>query len=122
MTRDLTCIICPRGCQLHVALEDGKILEVTGNTCPRGKTYAETECTHPTRTLTTTVRTKDGSVLPVRTDKPIPLELLFDAMGVVDTIVAPKEVHIGTVLLENILNTGANIIATAHREEEKKHA
>ena len=45
MTRNLTCIVCPRGCQLTVELgADGAVLSVTGNTCPRGKQYAIDEC------------------------------------------------------------------------------
>ena len=50
MTRELTCIVCPRGCQLKVELAaDGKIENVEGFTCPRGKQYAIDECTHPMR-------------------------------------------------------------------------
>ena len=40
MTRDLVCIICPRGCNLKVELEGKEIKGVTGNGCPRGLQYA----------------------------------------------------------------------------------
>ena len=53
-TRSLTCIICPRGCLLEVEL--GENIAVSGNLCPRGKVYAENECTNPQRTVTSTVR------------------------------------------------------------------
>ena len=50
--RELTCIICPKGCALKVELdENGKVLGVTGNTCKRGAEYAENECTNPMRLL-----------------------------------------------------------------------
>ena len=39
----LTCIRCPRGCQLEVAVEDGAVVSVAGNACKRGETYAKTE-------------------------------------------------------------------------------
>lgn len=46
--RELTCIICPKGCALKAKLdENGKVLRVTGNTCKRGAEYAENECTNP---------------------------------------------------------------------------
>ena len=41
--KKLTCIECPIGCDMEVELEDGKVLSVTGNSCPRGKLYAENE-------------------------------------------------------------------------------
>lgn len=33
MTRDMTCIICPRGCALKVEI-NGDNITVTGNSCP----------------------------------------------------------------------------------------
>lgn len=57
MVKDIICVACPMGCQISVELnDDGEILSVTGNTCKRGDAYARTECTHPERSLTTTVK------------------------------------------------------------------
>ena len=72
MKRELTCIVCPIGCSLSVDIEDGKVVDVKGNTCPRGKTYAENECVSPVRTITTSVACKTGEMLSVKTDRPIP--------------------------------------------------
>ena len=42
--RELTCIVCPRGCALVCELDDGgKLISVSGNLCPRGKKYADDE-------------------------------------------------------------------------------
>ncbi|MBQ8440496.1 MAG: DUF1667 domain-containing protein, partial [Clostridia bacterium] len=60
--RELTCIVCPKGCPMKVTLEGKEILNIEGFTCPRGKQYAIDECTHPMRTLTSTVRTSKGGV------------------------------------------------------------
>ena len=38
---ELTCIGCPMGCPLIVTMEDGAVVSVTGNTCPRGDAYAQ---------------------------------------------------------------------------------
>ena len=58
--RELTCVACPMGCQMTASIENGVVVSVTGNTCPRGTKYAETECTHPVRPLTTTVKVEGG--------------------------------------------------------------
>lgn len=115
-TRDLICIVCPRGCAMHVELCEGQVIQVTGNTCPRGQKYAVDECTHPVRTLTTTVRTVSGSVVPVKTDRPIPRELIMQAMQELQHVTAPLPLHIGDVLVENLLGTGAQVVATDERE------
>ena len=110
--KDLTCIICPRGCQLHVTVADDGEITVTGQTCARGKKYGETELTHPTRTLTSTVLTADGSMLSVRTSAPIPKEKLFDCMDRLNLVVVDHDVDFGDVIIPNILDTGADLIAT----------
>lgn len=117
-TKTLTCIVCPRGCTLTVTLDsaaENPVVSVEGQGCKRGVDYATAECTHPTRVLTTTAPTVDGGVVPCKTDKAIPRELLFEAMEAVNRLSAPATVRIGDVLLENLLDTGANIVATADR-------
>ena len=114
MKRKLTCIVCPKGCELSVELSGKEIIKVEGHTCKRGLAYAESECISPVRTVTTTVRIEGGGVLPVKTDKAIPKELMFDLMKEVNTITVPRSVRIGDVIVKNILNTGADLIATAN--------
>lgn len=112
MTRNLTCIVCPRGCDLTVKLEEGKVISVAGNACRRGLTYAENECTHPVRTVTSTMACEDGRVIAVKTDKPIPRELVFECMKEINAHKAPANTVIGDVLIEGILGTDACVIAT----------
>ena len=117
-TKNLTCIVCPRGCTLTVTLDsalENPVVSVEGQGCKRGVDYAVAECTHPTRVLTTTAPTVDGGVVPCKTNKPIPRELLFEAMEIINTLAAPATVRIGDVLIANILNTGVDVVATAHR-------
>ena len=38
MKRELTCIICPRGCSLCVDI-NGENTVVSGNGCPKGERY-----------------------------------------------------------------------------------
>lgn len=118
MKRELTCIVCPRGCALTVELseENGKVkvLCVEGNGCRRGITYAESECTSPVRTLTTTVRTSSGGVVAVKTAAPIPKEKMMGAMLVLSRVTAQEPVRIGDIVVEDILGTGVNVVATAN--------
>lgn len=116
MTRALTCIVCPKGCQLKVELENGAITAVTGFTCPRGKQYAIDECTHPMRTVTSTVRAQTGEVVPVKTNRTIPKELVFDLMKGINRTTVSLPVHIGDTVITNALGTGADVVVTANLE------
>ncbi len=111
---ELTCIICPNGCDLKVTHQDGQVVKVDSALCQKGRDYAREELTNPVRTLTTTVRV-DGGELPlvsVRTDGPIPKSRLTEAMQAVRALHVQAPVSAGTVLMTNILGTSANLIAT----------
>lgn len=109
--KELVCIVCPRGCRLQVDEENG--YAVTGNSCPRGAEYGKNELQHPTRVLTTTVRVTGGvhSRLPVKTSTAIPKALLFKAMEVANAVCVAAPVQPGQVIVENLLGTGADLVA-----------
>lgn len=109
MKRELTCIVCPLGCSLEVELEDGKISNIRGNNCPRGKVYAETECINPKRTITTTVKCDTGEIVPVKTEKPIPKEKIFEAMKIINNVKPHLPISLGDVIIEDVF--GSDIIA-----------
>lgn len=112
--RELICISCPMGCRLTVKLEGNEVISVTGNTCPRGEEYARKECTNPERILTSTVKINGAvhRVLPVITDREIPLGKLFEAMEAIRKVEVDAPVKEGDILIEDILGTGANVIAS----------
>ena len=114
--RNLVCICCPMGCRMEVTLDGGKVIEVTGNTCKRGYNYAVDECTNPKRTITTTVRTAKGAVLPVKTAEAIPFGKMTEAMGEISRVVAPTPVKIGDVVLRNVCGTGIDVVATRNAD------
>ena len=116
MERILTCIVCPRGCTLKVELSDeGKVLSVTGNACKRGVIYAEAECTHPMRTVTSTVRCEDGVVVACKTSGTVPKERVFDVMKAINGVSANNDLQIGDVIIKNVLDLGVNVVATSNR-------
>ena len=114
-TRELTCVVCPAGCRMTVTLNgDGTIAKIEGNTCSRGKDYATSEITHPVRTPTSTVPVSTASgkrMLPVRTDKAIPKEKLFEAMALSRATKAKAPVRTGDVLITDFIEEGTNLIA-----------
>ena len=112
--KELTCIVCPIGCTLRVTMDGGKFVSVTGNTCPRGAKYAETEMTAPRRVLTSTVKVSGGHLplCPVRTKGDIQKEMLFEAMRAVNQVCIPAPVSIGQVVIEDLCGTGVPLIAT----------
>lgn len=114
----LTCIICPNGCALTVD-DEGKI---SGNICKRGEEFAKEEITNPQRSLTSTCKTvyKDIPVIPVRSDGPLPKGLISEAIKEVNKIVIDKPLGIGSIIIENILNTNVNIILSSNALKEKE--
>lgn len=109
---NVICITCPKGCRLSVDEKNG--YKVTGNGCPRGEVYGRNELQHSVRVITSTVRIEGAAVprLPVKTDKPLPKEKMFECMHLLDGITAKSPVRVGAVLAENILGTDVNIVAT----------
>jgi CxxC motif-containing protein len=110
----MTCIQCPRGCQLVVEVKSGKVASVTGNGCDLGPAWAKQEVEDPVRTLTTSVRVLRGAeeLVSVRTEGPIPRRLLADAMAVARELRIEAPVALGRVVAENLAGTGVRLIST----------
>ena len=112
MKRNLTCIICPVGCSLEVTISNGEVISVTGNTCPRGKVYANDECTNPKRVVTTTVMCDNGKVLPVKTDTSIPKDKVFECMNIINSTICSLPVKVGDIIIEDVF--GSNVVAAGN--------
>lgn len=113
-TVELTCIGCPMGCSLTVKLNGDQVESVSGNECGIGVKYATAECTNPTRMLTSVVQVKNGTInmLPIKTDKDIPKDKLFESIALLKDVVINAPINVGDVIVENILGTGVNFVAT----------
>ncbi len=113
-TKELICINCPMGCPLTVTLENGVVTSVIGNTCKRGETYAKKEVTSPTRIVTSTVKVEQGNtpMISVKTKEDIPKGKIFECVEALKDVVVKAPVHIGDVVLENVADTGVDIVAT----------
>ena len=122
--KELICITCPKGCHLKV---DEETFAVTCNSCPRGAVYGANELRNPVRVVTSTVVVltspdmgrgtgeAGGGVprrLPVKTDRPIPKEKMFEVMAEIAKVRVKPPVKIGDVLIANVSGTDGNIVAT----------
>jgi len=88
---------------------------IEGNKCDKGKDFAKLESSNPSRTLTTTVRTKFPGVpvISVRTSEGIPRNKLMDAMKELSEVMVDTELGCGDVVVEDIVKTGVSVIVTS---------
>ena len=113
MIKNITCINCPMGCALTVEV-NGDEVKVTGNTCKRGEIYGKQEVTNPKRVVTSLVRIKDGAVVSCKTNQPINKADIFKVLEDLRHVEVEAPVRIGDVLVKNVHDTGADIVATSN--------
>lgn len=116
MTRELTCIGCPMGCELTVEVENGEAVSVSGNTCKIGENYAKSEISAPTRVITTTALSAQGKPVAVKTASAVPKELIFSCLEEIKSTEAKLPAHIGDVLIESVCGTGVPVVVTRNVE------
>lgn len=116
--RQLTCVRCPRGCQITVEMDNGQVSDVYGNSCMRGETYARSEVTDPRRVVTTTVVVEGGidPVVSVKTERDIPKGKMTACIAQLKEVAVTAPVHIGDVVCENVAETGIPVVATGNVE------
>lgn len=115
--RKIVCVTCPLGCKINVVYVDSddiEILEAKGNRCKRGIEYIKQELRDPIRTVVTSVKIENGvfPLVSVRSNKPVPLRLMNEIMKVLKNTKIKAPIKRGDVIINNILNTGSDIIAT----------
>ena len=109
-----TCICCPLGCRIEVALdENGQVSEVSGYTCKRGADYAAQEAVAPER-MVTAVLCVSGCLEPVsvKTQRPVPKAAMKDVPAAVAALRLDAPVAAGDVLIEDVCGTGVAVVAT----------
>ena len=111
MKRQLTCIICPRGCSLTADITSEGV-SVTGNACPKGQEYAINECTNPVRTVTATIRVSNryNTMVSVKTVTPVAKDKMMDVMQALRNTKVEAPLAIGDVVLTDVC--GSDIVVT----------
>lgn len=113
--KELTCIVCPRGCRLKVDEENN--FKVSGNSCPKGEEYGKRELVNPTRVLTGIVRVEGSPVCcSVKTDKGVPKKDIFKAMDALKKVTLKLPIKIGDIAVKNILGEDINWVATKNMD------
>jgi len=112
--KTITCVACPKGCEVTVEHDGDEIINIMGNACPQGADYAKEEIIAKTRILPTTVRVKNGALplCPVKTTKQIPLELMDKAMNKIGEKEIEAPLKMGQIIIKNLLDTDADVVAT----------
>ncbi len=111
MKRDLTCIVCPRGCSLTAEVSGDKVT-VTGQGCPRGQEYAINECLHPVRTVTIALRVanREYTMVSVKTQNPIPKEKMMDAVAMLRALKLQAPIAAGDTVCDSVF--GSPVVST----------
>ncbi len=119
VTEKMICITCPMGCALEVTHEGETLLNVEGNTCPRGEKYVKEELTDPRRMVATTVKVKGGlhPLVPVYTQAPVPKPRIFELLDKIRQVEIEAPVEINQVVLEDPLGEGVPVIASRDMPE-----
>lgn len=114
---ELICITCPKGC--HLKVDEENDYAVTGNSCPRGAEYGKNELKNPKRVITSTVRTNSDEHprCPVKTAGAVAKGKMFDVMALLDDITLTAPIKVGDIVIENVLDTGINIVACKNIEK-----
>ena len=110
---DFTCIACPIGCHLTVE-QTGSEITVSGNRCPKGEVYAKEEMLAPKRVVTAVVRTDWPAFpfIPVRTDNPLPRELIQGLIADLASQSVRLPAACGKVLIADYRGSGVNVVLT----------
>ena len=107
MLRTFTCILCPQGCEIQVELQEE-------TAAPRGAAYVTQEIEAPVRNIATSVLVEGGELplASVRLTRPAPRERLFDVMGAIKKVKVAAPVREGTVVINDVLGLGSDVIVT----------
>ncbi len=122
MVKEIICIICPRGCRIKVEEEGTGIIKINNNLCKRGYEYSKREFINPCRILTSSVKLLAAygrRMMPVRSTKPIPKEIIFECMKAIKKISIEAPVKINQVIISDILGTGIDIVTCMSINKEK---
>ena len=110
----MICINCPKGCEMDVTADEGRV-SVVGNACPKGEAYAKAEVTNPTRMVTGLVRIAGmRKPLPVKTKVAVPKAKIDAVLFALHQTTVQLPVRIGDVVIQNVAETGVDVVATAN--------
>lgn len=117
----LCCTTCPAECVITVFAKGDAVLHVEGNTCKRGKKFAQMELIAPERTLTSTIMVECGGrtlLMPVKTAVPIPKKMVVSAMVLIRETRLSGAFTMGDVVIPDLCGSGVDLVACRSLKEE----
>ena len=117
--KEIICILCPLGCRGTVNLDEkGKVGQAENYRCKKGREHAMIEGSTPMRVLTGTVLVDSTRriLLPVRTDRPVPRDILMECARLLCRIKLKAPVEIGEIIVPDIMGSGASVVSSARLE------
>jgi len=108
------CVVCPRGCEIEVEIQKGKIIKITGNQCIKGIDYVKQEIEEAKRIVISVVKVKHGDfpTVSVKTNRPVPKKLIPAVMKKLARAEVKAPIKIGQIIIKNVIDTGVNVVAT----------
>jgi len=109
------CIVCPRGCEIKVEIQKGKIIKITGNQCVKGIDYVKQEIEEAKRIVISVVKVKRGDfpTVSVKTNRPVPKKLIPAVMKKLARAEVKAPIKIGQIIIKNVIeDTEVHIVAT----------
>ena len=119
--KEINCIICPIGCKIKVKIDKSECQIIQGDKCKQGREYAISEALDPRRMMTTSILLLNGKwpLVSIKSSKPVPKDKIFNILNEIKKIIIYAPVKSGQVIIENVANTGVNIIATKTIEKKE---
>jgi len=111
---EVTCIVCPIGCEIKVRTIGNNIISIEGNRCIRGKEYAIQEVIEPKRTVIAVIKCIGGyfPTVSVKSSKPVKKQLIPEIIKLLSKVEVKSPVKVGDIVIHNVLNSGADMIVT----------
>ena len=112
--RRFICILCPRGCEVEVEVNNGRIMRISGNQCAKGLEYVRQEVKEPMRTVISVVKVRGGDLptVSVKTDRPVPKRLIPEIMKELAELEVNPPIRIGEKIIKNLMGMRVNVVAT----------
>lgn len=113
-TTTIVCVVCPVSCPVQVEWEGDGIIRTDHNQCKLALDYVKDELFNPQRTLTSSLPVVGGRkpLVSVKSSQGLPKDRLLEAMQSISDLDVHAPVHIGDVLVADLLGTGVSLVAT----------
>lgn len=113
--KEFTCSLCPEHCLVTLKERNFQPLSFEGNRCSLGEEFAKNLILPKNWIFSGIAKVEKGdrSTLALRTTAPLPLDLFPTLQKELNRLQLEAPLHRGEVVVENILNTGVDLIAAS---------